>query len=176
MRHICSHLALTAALLTGCAGVAVDRSKNVSSAGIAYAQATAGVVDVAVDAALDASSERQVRAKPRPPVSESDQKAREAKLKELDDALTTNVSNYMRLKRSVTAVEAYFKALQQLADGSTAEGTEAAVKSLADRLNGLNNVLDKGEGGKPLISEERKGAIAGLSKLVAKEISAAAPE
>jgi len=165
---------LTAALLSGCATVAVDRAKNVSSAGIAYAQATAGGIYVAINASLDASSERQVRAKPRQPVvSEADQNARVANLKDLDDELVKNVVNYIRLKRSVTAVEAYFKALQQLADGSTAEATEAAVKSLADRLNGLNDVLDKAESGKPLISEEKKGAIGGLAKVVAKEIHGA---
>lgn len=160
---------LALALLTGCATVSVERARNVSSAGVAYAQATAGVIDVAMNASIDASSERQVRSKPRPPVSESDQALRAAGLKELDSELARNVVTYVRLKRSVNAVEAYFEALQQLADGSTAEATETAVKSLADRINGLNSALEKSEGAKPLISDEKKTAIGGLAKLVAKQ-------
>src|SRR5688572_8971794 len=74
MRFYFTFLSMLAlALLTGCATVSVERARNVSSAGVAYAQATAGVIDVAMNASIDASSERQVRSKPRPPVSESDQ-------------------------------------------------------------------------------------------------------
>lgn len=173
IRYLCTSLTMTMVLLSGCGTVAVERAKNVSSAGVAYAQATAGVIDVAIDASIDASSERQVRAKPRPPVSEKDQEVRAANLKKLDDELVKNAVNYTRLKRSVTAVEAYFRALQQLADGSPAEGTETAVKSLADRLNGLNEALDRTDSGKPLIDEKQKGAIAGLSKVVAKQVHGA---
>ena len=174
MRFYCTLLSMLAlALLTGCATVSVERAKNVSSAGIAYAQATAGVIDVAMNASIDASSERQVRSKPRLPVSESDQAVRAASLKELDGELTKNVAIYVRLKRSVNAVEAYFEALQQLADGATAEATETAVKSLADRINGLNNALDKSDSGRPLISDEQRGAITGLAKLVVKQVHGA---
>ena len=48
---------VVAALLQGCATVAVERSKDVSKAAIAYADATVAVIDVAIDAAIDADSD-----------------------------------------------------------------------------------------------------------------------
>ena len=160
-------------MLSGCATVSVDRGKSVSAAGVAYSQAVSAVVDVAIDASIDASSQRRGLGKPRQVVPPADQPARATELKTIDDELVGTVVRYTRLKRSLSATEAYFIALQQLAEGSTAEATETAVKSLADQLNGINNALDKGDGVKPLIGEERKGAIAGLSRLVVKQVHGA---
>jgi hypothetical protein len=158
----------------GCASVSVQRAKDVSAAGVAYAQATQGVIDVAIDASIDASSQSKLLGKPRTPVTDAArQSAREIELKQVDDELIASSVSYVRLKRSVNAIEAYFKALQQLADGSPADATESAVKALADRLNGLNNALDKKSDGTPLVSDEQKGAIAGLSKLVAAQVHGA---
>lgn len=161
--------------ISGCAGVAAQRAKDVSSAGVAYSQATAAVVDVAIGATVDASSQSRVLGKPRQPVTDpAERQARQDELKEIDKELIGNAVEYVRLKRSVGAIEAYFKALQELADGSTTEATQTAVEGLADRINGLNAALDKGKDGKPLISDEQKGAIAGLAKQVAKQIHGAA--
>ena len=44
----CALVALAAIVLSGCASVAVERAKDLSSAGIQYAQATAKVIDVAM--------------------------------------------------------------------------------------------------------------------------------
>jgi hypothetical protein len=175
MRLRCAVLPLAAVLLAGCAGVQVERSKNLSAAGIAYAQATAAVIDVAIDASIDASSERQLRTAPRSAVAGAEQQAaRATQLKALDEELLKSSIRYITLKRSVSTVEAYFTALQQLADGSTAEATGSAVESLADRLNGLNQAMDKAEDGKPLVSEAKRGALAGLAKVVAKQAHGAA--
>ena len=157
--------------VSGCASVAVQRAKDVSSAGVAYSQATAAVVDIAIDATVDASSQSRVLGKPRQSVTDpAERQARQAELKEIDQELIDNATEYVRLKRSVGAIGAYFKALQELADGSPAEATQTAVAGLADRVNGLNAALDQGKDGKPLISDAEKGAIAGLSKQVAKQI------
>lgn len=157
--------------VSGCASVAVQRAKDVSSAGVAYSQATAAVVDIAIDATVDASSQSRVLGKPRQPVTDpAERQVRQAELKEIDKELIGNATEYVRLKRSVGAIGAYFKALQELADGSPAEATQTAVAGLADRVNGLNAALDQGKDGKPLISDAEKGAIAGLSKQVAKQI------
>lgn len=157
--------------ISGCAGVAVQRAKDVSSAGVAYSQATAAVVDIAIDATVDASSQSRVLGKPRQPVTDpTERQARQAELKEIDKELIGNATDYVRLKRSVGAIGAYFKALQELADGSPAEATQTAVAGLADRINGLNTALDRGKDGKPLISDAEKGAIADLSNQVAKQI------
>ncbi len=167
-------LALCITALAGCAGVAVQRAKDVSSAGIAYAQATAAVIDVAVDASIDFSSNTLLLIAPTPPLTKQVREERETRLKERDALLVRSTLLYAQLKRSVNVTQAYFTALQQLADGSTAEATETAVKSLADRLNGVNQALDGGEGTASLISTKKRDAIGGLANLVVKQIHGAA--
>jgi hypothetical protein len=170
MRQRHTSFALTAALLSGCATVSVERSKDVSSAGIAYTQSTAAVVDVAIDSSIDLSSRNLMRVKPIPPVPLAIQTQREADLKERDALLARSTLAYTKLKRSINVTQAYFSALQQLANGSTAEATETALKSLADRLNGVNQAMDKSDAGQPLIDDKKRDAIGGLGKLVTKQI------
>jgi len=165
-------LALAAMMLTGCASVAVERAKDLSSAGIQYAHATAAVIDVASNAAVDADSDTQVVTKPRQPVSPEQQAQRAVQLEQLDTDLVKTISLYATLKRSVNAVEAYFKALQDLANGSQAEATGDAVKSVADRVNTLSNALEK-SAGKPLLSSAQVAAIGGLAKVVAAQVHGA---
>lgn len=43
-------------LASGCASVQVERGKDLSSAGIAYAKATGAVIEQAIDSAIDTSS------------------------------------------------------------------------------------------------------------------------
>lgn len=160
-------LLLGSVLLTGCAGVGVQRAKDVSSAGIAYTQATAAVIDVAVDASIDFDSNSLLQTARAQPAE------RTAQLAERDAPLVRSTLLYSRLKRSVNVTQAYFAALQQLADGSTAEATETAVKSLADRLNGVNQAIDSTGSGGALISTEKRDAIGGLAKVVAKQIHGA---
>lgn len=175
MRRICTFASLAIVLLGGCSTTTVDRAQSLSAAGVAYSRATSAVVDQAIDASLDASSERQLRSKPRKPVDDPAEQAKRAdQLKELDQELVGNVVNYTRLKESVAAVEAYFSALGALAGASPGDATEKAVSTLADRVNGVSNVLDKGKGGGPLLSDAQKTAIASLSKAVAKEVHGAA--
>ena len=165
-------VALTAVLITGCASVAVERAKDLSSAGIQYTQATAKVIDVASDAAVDADSDTQVITRPRPPVSAEQQDQRAIRLEQLDSQLVKTISLYATLKRSVNAIEAYFRALQELANGSPAEATDDAVKSIADRVNGLSDALERGAG-KPLLTPAQVSAIAGLAKVVAAQMHGA---
>ena len=167
-----SFIALASLLLTGCASVAVERAKDLSSAGIQYTQATAKVIDVASDAAVDADSDTQVVTKPRGTVSPEQQNQRAAQLETLDSQLVKTISLYATLKRSVNAVEAYFRALQELANGSQAEATGDAVKSVADRVNSLSDALEKGAG-KPLLTSAQVSAIAGLAKVVAAQVHGA---
>ena len=173
MRWLRTCAVLVIALLGGCSTTSVDRAQKLSAAGVAYSQATSAVVDEAIDASIDASSERQLRTKPRQPVTDAALQAeRDANLKTLDDQLVLNVINYARLKQSVAAVEAYFVALGELAGGSPADATEKAVSTLADRVNGLSDALNAS--GTPRLSDAQKTAIASLSKVVAKEIHGAA--
>lgn len=154
----------------GCASVSVERGKDLSSAGVAYAQATAAVIDMAVDAAIDASSERQIRKRMGPATTPQERAEREATLKELDQALVENVQNYVRLKRSVGAVQAYFTGLQALAGATPAQATENAVQGLVGHVNGLNLAL---QGGKE-IGSEKSSAIAGIAGMFVKQAHGAA--
>ena len=170
MRWIMIALSTLALLNAGCATVQVERGKDLSSAGIAYARATAAVIDIAVDAVIDASSERQIRRRLGPAAAPADQVSRETALRELDAEWVRTVHLYVRLKRSVSAVESYFAGLQALSGATPGEATEAAVKTLVDRVNGLNGALEKGT----TISDAKKGAIAGLANLVVKQAHGAA--
>lgn len=162
-----------ALLLGGCASTNVERAKDVSRAGVRYAQATSAVVDIAIDSIIDAESMAEVAGKPRPANLPSAEERRK-KLEQLDAGLVENVVLYRKLRASIGTLEAYFQALQALADGSQAEATQAAVGTLADRVNSLNNTLE-GSGGKakPVVSDSQKSALAGLSKLVAKQVHGA---
>ncbi len=162
--------AAAALLQGGCASVSVERGKDLSSAGVAYAQATAAVIDMAVDAAIDASSERQIRKRMGPAATLQERAEREATLKELDQALVENVQNYVRLKRSVGAVQAYFTGLQALAGATPAQATENAVQGLVGHVNGLNLAL---QGGKE-ISSEKGSAIAAVAGMFIKQAHGAA--
>lgn len=171
MRRFLTALCVAAAVMQGgCAAVSAERGKDLSSAGLAYARATAAVIDMAMDAAIDASSERQIRRRLGPAATPQERADREAALKEADAALVENVQNYVKLKRSVGAVEAYFAGLQALAGANPAEATENAVKGLVDHVNGLNTALQQGT----QISDEKKGAIAGIAKMFVKQAHGAA--
>lgn len=168
-----STFVLIGALVAGCATTNVDRARDISTAGIRYAQTTSAAVDVAIDSIIDADSEAQVRSKPRPTNLEAPS-VRKERLKKLDDDLIGSVVHYANLRRSIGALEAYFHALQVLADGSQADATQAAVSTLADRVNSLNSALEQGRlDVKPVLTDAQKSALAGLSQIVAKQVHGA---
>jgi hypothetical protein len=177
-----STLLALALLLGGCASVPVERGKDLSSAGIAYAKATAAVIELAIDAALDASSEdrAEIRRGTKVPAASDkpeDKAAREALLKKLeadltrsDERLVTTVHSYLRLKRSVSAVEAYFQGLAALSGANPAAATEKAVESLMKNVAGLSKALESGHTIKP----DQQSAVAGLAGLIVKQAHGAA--
>ncbi|MBI3367598.1 MAG: hypothetical protein HY021_03855 [Burkholderiales bacterium] len=152
--------------------VSGERAKDLSSAAIQYSQATAAVIDVAIDAAIDADSAAQVRSAPRNPVPEANRAARAQQLEQLDAGLAKTVSLYTSLKHSVNAIKAYFIALQELANGSQADAVGDAVKSVAERVNGVNKALE-GAAATPKLSSAQISALGGLAKLVAAQVHGA---
>ena len=157
-------------LLPGCASVQVQRGQDLSSAGVAYAQATAAVIDLAMDASIDVSSQRLVSVVARPARDEAEAEARKARLREGDGLLIAQTQSYARIKKSVGAVQAYFAGLQQLAGANPGEAVEASVQTLADRVNSTSTAL----GGEARLNDERKGAVAGLARLVVQQAHGAA--
>jgi hypothetical protein len=172
--HLTLALTLAVALMQGCATVAVERAKDLSSAAIQYSQATVAVIDVAIDAAIDADSEALVRAAPRAPVVDAErQTKRRDDLEKLNAGLAKSVSLYSSLKHSVNTIKAYFIALQELANGSPAEAAGEAVKLVAQRVNGLNKALE-GSSAVPKLNDAQIAAVGGLAKLVVAQVHGAA--
>lgn len=160
-------LALITLLATGCASTNVQRAKDLSSAGINYAHATSAVVDVAIDSIIDADSEAKIRATR--PSSLEPPEVRKTMLEDTDRQLVVGVVLYTELRSSIGALEAYFLALQGLANESQADATGAAVKTLATRINSLNKTLDK----EVVLSDAQVKELEGLSKLVATQVHGA---
>lgn len=160
-------------LLQGCAGVQVQRAKDLSSAAVRYSDATLAVIDAAADAAINADTQAQLRAT-RPATTDEARERRREELEKLNKGLVETVALYQSLRSSVRAVKAYFVALQDLAEGSQADGTEAAVKSLGERVNGLSAALEgSAASSKPRLSAARIDAIAGLAGKVAEQVHGA---
>lgn len=145
---------------SGCASMQVERAKDVSSAGIAYAKATSAVVDAAIDATIDTSTKVRLEFAKGP----LDQGTLSDGLKRADDALVVVVEDYAKLKRSIAALEAYWLGLQTLAGATPGAAAETAVKTLADRVNATAAALDK----PGLLSDAQKNAVAGLAGTVIK--------
>jgi hypothetical protein len=161
-------LALAALFAAGCATTNVERAKDLSSAGVSYARATTAVIDLAIDSSIDADSGSTVLATRAPVIGTPDE--RKTELEESDRGLIEGVVRYTELRSSIGALEAYFLALQALANGSQADATEVAVNALAARINSLNGTL--GNKTPPLSGEQAK-ALVGLSKLVAVQVHGA---
>ncbi|MCK4815956.1 hypothetical protein KA005_09300 [bacterium] len=161
-------------VVTGCSSVAVQRGKDLSSAGVAYSEATASLIDVAIDSMVNADSEAFVRTKLRPEAltrPEYSVENLQDRLAKSNIELISNTKQLLILRASVGSVGSYFKALQSLADNPQSDTTSSAVSTLSDRVNSLNVVLNKGEGSvKPVISEAQKTALSGLAKLVADQV------
>lgn len=171
--HLTIAITLAAATLQGCATVAVERAKDLSTAAIQYSQTTVAVIDVAIDAMIDADSIGLVRFKPRTPVTaDAERDSRAADLEKLDAELATSVSLYTALKNSVNTIKAYFIALQELANGSQAEATGEAVKALGERVNSISQAL-AGSGKVAPLSAAQIAAVGGLAKVVAAQVHGA---
>ncbi len=165
--------AFVAFAVTGCASVNVQRGKDLSTAGVQYTRATATLVDAATDAMIDSDSEAFVRTKlPAAALSKPEllNKLRD-NLQKSNDGLVLNTRLFTSLRSSLSTVEAYFKALQSLAENPQSQATASAVSTLSDRVNGLNKVLQASDGPvRPVISDAQKTALSGLTKLVADQI------
>jgi hypothetical protein len=166
-------IAITILELTGCASVQVQRGKDLSTVGIQYTEATIALVDVAIDAMIDADSQALVRTKLPAAALQRPQYAPDKLQEKLDTSnkgLVENTKLYLSLRASLSAVEAYFKALQTLVDNPQSESAGSAVSTLADRVNAISKAV---KGIQPVISNEQKTALSGLAKLVANEVHGA---
>lgn len=173
MKPLTFALTLVVALLQGCATVAVDRAKDLAKAAISYADATVAVIDVAIDSAINGSSEPLVLSAPRK-VAEAQHERRAKDLEERDADLVKTISLYTTLKNSVNTTKAYFIGLQALANGSPAEAAGDAVQSLARRVNDISDALENHPSAKiPKLTDGEITALGGLARAVAAQVHGA---
>jgi hypothetical protein len=170
-------LTVTTMGMTGCAGVEAQRGKDLASAGVQYTRATTALVDVAIDANIDADSEVLVRTKLPPAALSLPENAPDklkGELEKKNKGLIENTRLFYSLRASLSTVEGYFLALQSLAENPQSEATASAIATLSDRVNTLNGALKKADGPvKPVINDAQKTALTGLTKLVADQIHGA---
>jgi len=164
-------LLLVFSMLAGCAGVATQRAHDLSSAGTAYTKASEALIDSAMNASVDSDSFAKVTTKTRAgaPLPPRDELVKD--LAQSDDGLVVTLTLYQQVRASLVALEAYFAALQELADNPQGEGTAQAVKSLADHINDLDGVLSKDT--RLALSPAQVTAISSLSRLVSDQIHGA---
>jgi hypothetical protein len=162
-------LTVTTLLATACATTNVQRAWDLSLAGVSSAQSTAAVVDIAIDSSIDSDSKSKVRATKPSALEPAAPDERKKRLEDSDKQLIITVVRYTELRSSLGALEAYFLALQALADGSQADATGAAVEALATRINSLNGTLSK----RVVLSEAQAKALTGFTKLVATQVHGA---
>jgi hypothetical protein len=166
-------LAIVMLLAAGCGSVQVQRGKSLATSGVAYAKATADLLDAANDAMIDADSEVFVRSRIRPSALTPERLQDIQKdFDKKNDALVQNTRQFALLHKSLSATENYFLALQDLVDNPQSDATASAVSNLADQLNAVNGAI-KGSAATPLLSEAQKTAIGGLTKLVADQVHGA---
>jgi len=160
--------------LYGCSAVEVKRGGDLSSAGIAYTQASARLIGVAMNSMIDADSETHVRTQLSRAALEraglTPAKLRK-RLSASDKLLIQNIRKMSNLRSSLLATQAYFMALQDLVDNPQSDTTADMVSMMSDRVNLLNETMKSGRTGvKPVMSDEQISALGGLTKLVADEI------
>ena len=173
MKNVLASLTMVCTLLTaGCASVQLQQGKDVSTAGIAYAQATAKVVDLAIDTAIDANNERRTEFVPLPASTQAEKDSRRSMLLSADTAQIAYIKSFAELKQSVSITEAYFNALQQLASATPGVALEASVKGLAESVNATSEALARGK----QLNEAQSSALSGLAKLVITQIHGQAVE
>ena len=171
-------LAVTAVLLVilpACASLNVQKGQDIATSGIQYAKAVETLIDVATDAMIDADSDAMIRSKlPAAALTEATVAELKQRLAVSDAGLVANTRSFISLHASLSAIESYFSALQNLADNPRSDVTASEVSTLSDRVNSLNAALKQCSGDlKPVISTQEKAALSGLSKLVADQVHGA---
>jgi len=158
--------------LAGCAGAPLQRAHDLSTAGVAYAQASERLMDAAMTASIDADSFAKVAAQARGGGSKPSAGQLTKDLEKSDEELIVTLARYQQLRTSFATLGAYFAALQDLAANPQSDATASAVKALGDRCNEINVVLTKHKG--LALPPVKIVELSGLSKLVGDQIHGAA--
>lgn len=168
-------LAVAMACLSGCLSFDVKDEDDISTAGAAYTQSTAALIDEAIKSAGHSDSQSMLFMKVPESMlgsAEFSDDAMKDRLGRSNAGLIDNAEKAFRLKASLDAVNAYFLGLQDLVRDPTADRNAMAVGNLAAQVNGLNRALEDGKRGGPLISHEKKDALVQLTRVISDQIHA----
>jgi hypothetical protein len=168
-------VACVLAILSGCLSFGGEQENDISTAGAAYTQQTATLIDEAIKSASHSDSESMLFMKVPESMlgsAEFSDEAMKSRLDASNTGLVDNAEKAFRLKASLDVVNAYFIGLQDLVRDPTADRNAMAVENLATQVNGMNRALEGGRGGGPVISREKRDALVQLTRVISDQIHA----
>lgn len=143
---------------SGCATTqTIQQGKDLSTSGIAYADAVSALLDVTSDRVIDFDTAELIKSRRGPNPKKM--------IIQKNQAVADVVGEIRQFQAQTKLLKAYFQNLQALSDSPVKDDVGGAVQSLSDSISKLNEVLT----GKEKLFAEQIGALAGL---VAKSIQA----
>ena len=152
-------LCLSLLLINGCATQTIQQGKDLSTSGIAYAEAVDNLLDATTDRVIDFDNEETKKARLGSDLS--------TKIAEKNKAVVDVLTEIKEFRAHTKLLKTYFLNLQALADSPIKEDARASVKSLSDSISKLNKKAEE------RLTEEQKTQIGALGGLVANSIHAA---
>ena len=171
--HLLAGVAMFVLLCTGCAGSAIIKSsQDLSTSGVAYADAMDGLIEVTIDTVIDSNSNDLLKMQAN--FSLPDAKEQETQLRSFLTTADQNIENLVGtlsgFRSHTRLLKAYFENLQSLANADIADGATTAVEGLSQSINKMNKSLMGDE--KLKINDQEQGLLGQLSGMVAQRIQA----
>jgi hypothetical protein len=150
--------------ISGCATTQpIQKGKDLSTSGIAYADAVNGLLDVTSDRVIDFDSMELIKSRRGPDPR--------MMIIEKNKAVADLIKELGRFQSQTKLLKAYFINLQALADSTVKDDAGGAVQSLSDSISKLNKKLG-GKDGKESLTEDQKKQIGAIGGIVATSIQA----
>ncbi|NHN77864.1 hypothetical protein HA520_11320 [Azotobacter chroococcum] len=156
-------LLLSGSLISGCATQSIQQAKDLSTSGVAYADAMDKLLDVTVNRMIDFDAAELKKARRGSSLREM--------IAEKNYALLSVLDEFGRFRSQTKLLKTYFINLQALADSPIESDAGGALKALSDSIGKLNKTL--GEDDKESLTEDQKIQIGALAGLVAHNVQGA---
>lgn len=165
-------LLLAVLTLNACSTTTLLQSKDLSSAGLSYADAVSTLIDTTSDAIINDDSDTLLTLQTltaATPTSENKQQL-DTWLKAHDDSVQQLLLPLHTMSKHTQTLKSYFLALQALADNDAPTNAVTATQNLSASINSASEALAKTA--KVSISADQQKAIGNLAGLVAKSVQA----
>lgn len=153
-------LVLVCCALSACVTQTIREGKDLSTSGIAYAQAVNALLDATTTVVIDFDNKEAIKSR-----LSSDPAGW---LKKRDDAVAALLVEIAQFRAQTQVLKAYFVNLQALADSSVKDDAGPAVQALSDTISKLNVSL----GRKELLTPDQSQQIGALAGLAAQAVQA----